>query len=108
MKNTQNIAIVMLMITAAILTGLLVGVYCSTSQEAQAFGSMRGGDYIVCNSPYVEARDIVYVIDVSARKLVCYGADEKTGSFDLLAKTDLDRAFGGTTESGGRVENRGY
>lgn len=93
MKNAENITIVMLLATAAILGSMLVGTYCGTSQSADAevFGRHMG--FIVSTgqvAPYVDA---MYIIDLKTKKLNAYILSEKKGSIEFLTTVDLNKAF---------------
>jgi len=91
MKDTQNITIVMLMLTAAVLTTLLVAGALYT-EPTYATSYDRGGDYIMVTGNY-ESQDFVYVLDVAAAKLNLYYTDINTNQVKLGVSTDLNAVF---------------
>ena len=92
--NSQNTTIVILLVTAAILSAVLVGIFAGSSETALAAPSVRGGDYSVCtgNQPGGEG-DLLFVVNMEARQLNVYNMNVKTNAVDLIQKVDLDRAF---------------
>ncbi len=95
MKNAENITIVMLLATAAILSSMLIGTYCGTSQSADAevFGRHMG--FIVSTgkvAPYVDA---MYIIDVESKKLNAYILRHENNSIEFLTTVDLGKVFRG-------------
>ena len=92
--NTQNITIGMLLVTAAILTAVLIGTYTGSSQTALADTSIRSGDYTMGTGDLPGANaDLLYVIDIAAQRMNVYYLNEKTNAVDLINKVDLTRAF---------------
>ena len=93
MKNSQDILIVLLLATAAILAGLVVSVH--TADRAYAEPSAKGGGYIVASGRVSSDMDLLYVIDVGARKLNCYGYSIQTKQLELGRQPiDLAQLFG--------------
>ena len=72
MKDTQNIAVILLLCSAVILTGLLIGSYMMTSQEARADSSQRFGSYIAVTGAYSDTIDLVYVLNIDTGVLTVY------------------------------------
>jgi len=95
MNKTQDITIVLLLVCAAVLGTLLVGAYSSTGDRAFAAGTTRAGNYLMCTGFLSETMDLLYVIDVGARRLNVYGADDNKMALDLVqdAGVDLSKAF---------------
>jgi hypothetical protein len=97
MKNTQNTSIVLLVITAVILTAMLISVYVGTGRSAYASGnvSVRQDRYIVATGGYDVNIDLLYVIDVENRTLILYAPNVNKRSIDVIGqKIALDRTFG--------------
>ena len=92
--NSQNTTIAILLVTASILTALLVGIFAGNGQTALAAPSVRAGDYSACtgNMPGGEA-DLFYVINAEQRKMNVYSLNPKTNMIDLVQSVDLERAF---------------
>jgi hypothetical protein len=94
MKNSQNITIVLLLVTAAILTTLLVAGYVNTTQPAYAATAQsKGGDYVMTAGSLNQESDFIYVIDIANNKLAVYYANVNTNSLMVGDKVDLARAF---------------
>ncbi len=94
MKDNRNFTIVVLTVTAMILTALLVGTYVGSSNEAYASSaSVKGFTYVLGSGEWTDVNDVVYVIDVSTRRMGAYFLDMNRGPqrVDVL---DLDRVFG--------------
>jgi hypothetical protein len=97
MKN-QNITIVLLLVTAALLTGILVSTFVGTNQTATASGNtVRGSDYIMCTAAFNINIDNLWVIDSVAKKMTVYAVNpqSKPPAIELLRAggVDLDAAF---------------
>lgn len=93
MKNNQNITILLLTISAAILTVMLVVTMTETSQEAVAGASAKEGDYIMATGRISSAYDAVYVVDVVEERLIVYWVNPDNNRPEILDAADLDRAF---------------
>ena len=93
MKKTQNITIVMLLMTAAILSSLLVAGWLYTEQPANASGVSRAGDYIMASGMYDSDTDFVYVLDIANAKLNLYYPNINTNQLTLGTSVDLGAAF---------------
>lgn len=93
MKNTQNITLMLLIVTTAVLTTLLVASWLHT-EPAYAGASAKDGDYIMAIGSYNEESDFLYVLDIANAKLNIYYADINTNSIRPGGTVDLARAFG--------------
>ena len=93
MRDTQNIAVILLLCTAVILTGLLIGSYTMTSQEARAECSQRFGSYITTTGAYTKSTDMVYVLNIDVGVLNVYVLDTNKGVLELRDAVDLKRHF---------------
>jgi len=82
MQKTQNITIVLLLMTAAILTSLLVASWLYT-KPAYAGASARAGDYLMINGMYDTETDFVYVLDIAKGKLNLYYPNINTNALTL-------------------------
>jgi hypothetical protein len=93
MKTTNNLMLVLLVVTAAILGAILVGSY--TAQVANADISIKQGDYLIGSMTIASSRDLIYVIDISARKMNVYTViNSQSNRIDGIDMgIDLDRAF---------------
>jgi hypothetical protein len=95
MKSTQNLTIVLLLVTAAVLTGLLVGSYVYTGESAQATSAgVKGGNYIMVSGMYNQDSDFVYVLDIEKQKLGIYFLNVNTSAMTLGDTIDLAKYFG--------------
>ncbi len=93
MQKTQNITIVMLLMTAAILSSLLVAGWLYTEQPAYASGTARGGDYIMASGQYDTDTDFIYVLDIANAKLNLYYPNINTNQLTLGCSTDVGASF---------------
>lgn len=92
MKNNQNLAIVVLAITATILLAMLLGLRADAPAYAEA--SIKQGDYIMVNGAITQGTDFVYIIDIAARKLNVYALDRRAGKgIEIRDSVELERAF---------------
>lgn len=90
MKDTQNITIGLLLVTAGILAMMIAGTYFSATPAYGAVASVKQGDYIMVTAAD-GSKDLLYVIKISARRINAYEA--KRDSLDLVASEDLERIF---------------
>ena len=92
MQKTQNITIVMLLMTAAILSSLLIAGWLYT-EPAYASGVSRAGDYIMASGQYDADTDFIYVLDIANAKLNLYYPNINTNQLTLGTSLDLGAAF---------------
>ena len=93
MMNTGNVTITILVVTAVILTAMLVGTYLQTSQPVLAEGPARSGNYICVTGRWNVNVNIAWVINIASRQLNIYYANHKTGAIELIDTVDLEQAF---------------
>ena len=93
MKNSQNITIVLLVVTATILTAmLLTGLY--DGEPAHAGNSAtRANEYIAVPAAISKSYEVVYVADLVASKMNIYMVDKNTDQIRVLETVDLKRIF---------------
>lgn len=92
MQKTQNITIVLLLMTAAILTSLLAASWLYT-EPAYAGSSASAGDYLMANGAYDGDTDFIYVLDIANAKLNLYYPNLNTNQLTLGTSVDLATAF---------------
>lgn len=95
MKTNQNTAIIMMLISAAILSAVLVGTYTNTSQRAYADTGTRDGDYTMAAGMYASDRDLLYIIDIANQKLNVYVININTRAIEFGDSVDLRQIFSG-------------
>ena len=93
MNNPQNVTIVVLMISAAVLGGILVGSFTGTTQPAYGGTLSAGGDYVAVTGSYNQYLSILYVVDVVANKLNVYVPNQKTSTVELRDTVNLAQVF---------------
>ena len=94
--NSQNVTIAMLLVTAAILTAVLIGTFAGTGQVARAEVSVSAGDYTMTTGVMSGSNvRLLYVINMDMQKLNVYRVDYKTGAIAIKDQVDLARAFRG-------------
>ena len=91
MHNTQNVAIVLLTISAVIL-GIVALV--ATDEPAYATTGASGGDYSAVTGSFPNNDiDLLYLVDIPNHQLNIYVPNLHGKSIDLHSKIDLARAF---------------
>ena len=95
MKNNQNIVIVLLLISAVVLTAFLVGGALADSPTRSAGLTVVRPPtiYSMVTGSWDSSIDIVYVLDVDAERLNAYVVNTKTESLDLQDSVSLPQAF---------------
>ena len=83
MNNTQNTTIVLLLITAGILTAMLLSPFVGTEPAAYADSSVRQGKYVMATGGYDENIDLIYIVNIETQKLCVYAPN--------LGKRTLDK-----------------
>jgi len=103
MNSNQNTVIVLLMISAGVLVGLLIGGFVGTQDPVQADSSTSSPNtivtaapraYSVCTGGWDLQIDIVYVLDPNAQKLNAYVTNTKIGAIEQFDTISLKLAFG--------------
>lgn len=94
MTDSKNITIALLLVTASILGAMLVSSFLAENNVAQASQtSVRQGDYIMTSGQITPSRELVYVLDIAARRLNVYFPDINNERIDLVDRVNLERAF---------------
>jgi len=91
MNTRQNITIGLLLLTAIILGAMVVSTY--TASPAYAASSIKQGDYIMVTGAASDKIDLLYVVDIAARRLNAYYVDFNTSSIELMDSVDLKQVF---------------
>ncbi len=95
MRQNENLTICALSITAVV---LLVGLILTTvggQNQVMAIGqTARGGDYIVATGQFTQNSELVYVMDVAARRLNAYSYDKSRRQLVLWDGLDLSPVLG--------------
>ena len=92
MNDTKNITIALLCVSAAILMTLAVIV--QTDQTAQAVGvSASGGEYIMFTGQVTSSTDMLYVVDVTRKRMNAYHFDTGKNVITIKDQVDLGKAF---------------
>lgn len=94
MKNTQNITMCLLTVSAVILTAMLVGIYVNTSREADAGISIKQGQYIMCTGTWSKSYDLIYIVNIATGRMSAYVYNRTNRRLENLDKTDLNAVFG--------------
>ena len=93
MKNTQNITIVLLLVSGVILTAMLIGIHGNTSRRADAQVTVKQGRYIVAVGTWSGSMYLVYVVDIATRRLNVYAAGRTQRRLELLDSAEMDPVF---------------
>jgi len=95
MKKTQDITIGLLVVTASVLTTLLVASYVYTEPAYGTTAATRGcGDYMISTGSFNQETDFIYVVDIATAKLNVYYPNVNTNSLELGDTVDLAKSFG--------------
>ena len=76
MKDTQNVTIMLLGITAVVLGAMVVSAFRAEPAYAESAG--RASRYIVAPGAWSNDRDVFYVIDLASRRLNLYAVNTQT------------------------------
>ena len=94
MKTSENAAIVVLIVSALVLTGLLVTLFQGTGQKAYADASSRAGKYIMVSAAADKDIELLYVVDVERQQMNVYRTDTRRARRIVLGdRVDLKRLF---------------
>ena len=91
MKDTKNVTIAMLCVSAAILATVMALSY--NSNQALADTSIRGGDYIMVTGNLSKSLDLLYVLDIAAQKINVYALDENENAVKMYDQVNLKQVF---------------
>ena len=83
-NNTQNTTIILLLITAGILTAMMATAYFDTGSTAYADASVRQGKYIMATGGYNKNIDLIYVVNVETQKLVVYAPNKSKRTLERM------------------------
>ena len=83
MNNTQNTTIVLLLITTAILTAMLMSGFIGTEPAAYGDSAVRQGKYVMVTGAYDASVDLIYIANIESQKFCVYAPN--------LAKRTIDR-----------------
>jgi len=94
MRHSQNTTLILLTITATLLTTLLVASLLHNEPAYAAAASSKSGDYILAAGSFNAESDFIYVLDIASDKLNIYFANVNTNAIVLGDSVDLTKAFG--------------
>ncbi|HUT01192.1 MAG TPA: hypothetical protein VM031_01955 [Phycisphaerae bacterium] len=95
MKTTQDITIVLLLVTASVLTAMLLASYVYTEPAGASTTAAKGGDYLLATGTFNQETDFVYILDIATNKLNIYYPNINTNALALGDTVDLSKVFGG-------------
>lgn len=84
MNNTQNTTIVLLLITAGILTAMLLSAFVGTPTAYAGDASVRQGKYIMATGSYDANLDLIYVVNIETQKLAVYAPNRGKRTLDRM------------------------
>ncbi len=91
MRNTHNVTLGLLVVSALLLSTLLVSLM--HAPHAQAEPPARGGEYIQVTGAWDKNTDLLYVVDLRAQKMNVYFLNKGDGAMERLTTLDLQKAF---------------
>ena len=91
MKDTKNLTIAALCVSATILATVLV--LMDVSGQAYADAPTRGGEYVAVTGAFSRSTDILYVLDLRVQKINAYVYDRQNKTISRADQVDLRRAF---------------
>ena len=92
----ENIIIILLIASAAILGTLFIGSLESQKAYAGSSSWEVTGDYVMISGQITTNTQILYVIDVPEQKILAYDVDGVMNKVTLLDVRNLKQAFAGT------------
>lgn len=92
MKDTKNITIALLCVSAVILSTVLVLLHVSAT-PAQADTGLRGGDYIMVTGSVSKSEDAIYIFDIAKQKLNVYTLERQDKKLKLRRQVNLKLLF---------------
>ena len=92
MRNTQNITIGLLLVTAIVLAGTVVGTFTNAGASAYADTPVKQGRYVMVTGAYSSSTDFLYLLDIAAQRVNVYCIDSKK-TVQRLDSVDLRQAF---------------
>jgi len=93
MRDTQDVTIALLIATAVILSAILLSAYRTQDPAACADTSVEHGDYLMVPGARGTTTDLLYVVDIAARRLNTYETNVNTWTMELIDSVDLERSF---------------
>ena len=95
MNDPRNITITLLCVSAVVLATLVVTMH--TSEPARAAGiSASAGEYIMFTGEVTATTDMLYVIDLTKKRMNAYHFDPMENIIKLQDQVDLAKAFRAT------------
>lgn len=94
MKDTQSITIGLLLITAAILTVLVIGTFNDRPAHA-GHGGVRQGNYIMAAGKLSTTREVLYLINIPAMRMITYVLHPSKPEITAITGVDLKTTLGG-------------
>lgn len=91
MKDTQNITILLLIVTGLILGAMVIGTYKTPTAYAES--TARMGDYVLATGAFLRGADRLYVINVPANRLNVYALNSSTNVIEFKESVNLERIF---------------
>ena len=88
MKDTKNLTIALLCVSATVLATAL-----ALLPSAHADAPVRGGEYIMITGAYSGKTDLLYVIDVAVQKVNTYVFNPQTNELLLRDQFNLRPVF---------------
>lgn len=94
MKDSKDITILLLTITAVILGAMLISSLNLQNTAYAGNTSVRQGDYIMHINRISDSTDLLLITDIATRRMNVYEPNLSSRSIDLLDQVNLERAFG--------------
>ena len=92
MKDTQNVTIALLCVSAAIL--VTVAAFTYNADQARAGGvASAAGEYIMFTGALSNATDLLYVIDLTKQRMIAYRFDPMKNTIQIQGRVDLGQTF---------------
>ena len=92
MKNNQNIVIVLLCISAALLGAMLIS-SLNTNTAYAGFTGMSKGPLTIVPYNALQNRDVICVLDSGTKKMVAYSVDAQRNRIESMGAVDLESWF---------------
>ncbi len=91
MKDSQNVTIAILCVSAAVLGALLA--FTTNTGRTYADVSAGAGDYVMFTAEITDSSDLLYIIDRTTRRMNAYQFKALENTINLVDQVDLAKAF---------------
>ena len=93
MRDTQNITIGLLLVTAIVLAAMVAGTFMNAGGTAYAATPIKQNRYMIVTGALSSSIDFLYVLDIAAQRVNVYWIDKQNKAIQTIDSVDLRQAF---------------